>query len=64
MGTITWPRGRLRRLGHPEAPRLVAIRTIVEVAGTDEDHDVLAEALLVLGASEQEIAVAMLGAPG
>ena len=64
MGTTTWPRGRFRRLGRQEATRLVAIRTIVEVAGSEEDHDVLAEALLVLGASEQEIAVAMLGAPG
>jgi hypothetical protein len=64
MGTTTGPRGRFRRLGQQEATRLVAIRTIVEAAGTDEDTDVLAEALLVLGASEQEIAVAMFGTPG
>jgi hypothetical protein len=43
-----------------EASRLIAIRAIVEVAGNQEDHDVVAEALLVLGASEQEITAAML----
>jgi len=43
-----------------EASRLTAIRAIVDVAGNEEDHDVVAEALLVLGASEQEITAAML----
>jgi hypothetical protein len=43
-----------------EASRLIAIRAIVDVAGSEEDHDVVAEALLVLGASEQEITAAML----
>jgi hypothetical protein len=56
---------RRRRLSHPapreEAARLVAIRAIVEMAGTGEDYDVVAEALLTLGASQQEIVSAMLG---
>jgi hypothetical protein len=55
---------RRKRLSHPppreETVRLVAIRAIVEIADTGEDHDVVAEALLILGASRQEIATAML----
>jgi hypothetical protein len=45
------------------ASRLAAIRAIVALAGDDEDHDVVAEALLVLGASPQEIAAATSGRP-
>ncbi len=56
---------RWKRLSHPppreEAVRLVAIRAIVEMADTGEDYDVVAEALLILGASQQEIVTAMLG---
>ena len=44
-----------------EASRLVAIRTIVDLADDDEVHDVVAEALLVLGASQEELTAAMLG---
>jgi hypothetical protein len=40
---------------------LVAIRAIVEIADTGEDHDVVAEALMILGASQLEIVTAMLG---
>jgi len=57
-------RNRSRRHPDQEASRLAAIRTIVDVAGDDEDHAVVAEALLVLGASQQEIAVAMLDTSG
>lgn len=64
MSTTRHVRGRSRRYADQEASRLAAIRTIVEVAGDDEDHAVVAEALLVLGASEQEIAVAMLDTSG
>ncbi len=56
---------RLRRLSQPlpdnEAARLAAIRSIVELVDAGEDCDVVAEALLVLGASPDEILVAMLG---
>ena len=61
MPTTRHGRVRSRRYADQEASRLAAIRTIVDVAGDDEDHAVVAEALLVLGASQQEIAVAMLG---
>ncbi len=61
MGVTGHGRSRIRRYADQEASRLVAIRTIVEAAGDEEDHDVMAEALLVLGASQQEISAAMLG---
>ncbi len=60
MSTTRHGKVRYRRYADQEASRLAAIRTIVDVAGDDEDHVVVAEALLVLGASQQEIAVAML----
>jgi hypothetical protein len=60
MGKNTTHRGISRRMVRSEASRLIAIRAIVDVAGNEEDHDVVAEALLVLGASEQEITAAML----
>jgi hypothetical protein len=44
-----------------EAARLVAIRVIVDLADDDEIYDVVAEALLVLGASEEELTAARLG---
>jgi hypothetical protein len=46
-----------------QASRLVAIRAIVDLAEAegDETHDVVTEALLVLGASQEELAAAMLG---
>jgi hypothetical protein len=60
MGT-----NRLRRRRYAsadeEASRLVAIRVIVDLADNDEVHDVVAEALLVLGASREELTAATLG---
>jgi hypothetical protein len=46
-----------------KASRLVAIRAIVDLAEAEDDeiHDIVAEALLVLGASEEELTAAMLG---
>lgn len=44
-----------------EASRLVAIRAIVDLTDDEEIHDVVAEALLVLGASPEELTAAMLG---
>ena len=58
-------RGRRRpTVGQVAHRRLAAIRAIVDLAEDDEDHDVAAEALLVLGASPQEIAAATSGKPG
>jgi hypothetical protein len=54
-------RNRLRPPVGQTARRLAAIRAIVALAEDDEDHDVAAEALLVLGASPQEIAAATSG---
>jgi hypothetical protein len=64
-GIILGLLAKSKHLWHPsvrrEAARLVAIRAIVEMADTGEDHDVVAEALGILGASAEEIFVAMLG---
>jgi hypothetical protein len=56
-------RGLLRNRADREALRLSAIRTIVVIAGTGEDRDAVAESLLVLGVSTQEMTAAMLGEP-
>jgi hypothetical protein len=64
MTTATRQKGRFRKPVVQEATRLAAIRAIVDLAGDAEDHDVAAEALLVLGASEQEIEAATLGTSG
>jgi hypothetical protein len=61
--TATRIRGRSRKPAGQEATRLAAIRAIVDLAGDDEDHDVAADALLILGASHQEISAATLGPP-
>jgi hypothetical protein len=61
MGTNRLHR-RLYASADQEASRLVAIRLIVDLADDDEVHDVVAQALLVLGASREEITAAMLGA--
>jgi hypothetical protein len=61
MISATRYRARVRKPVDQEASRLAAIRAIVELAGDDEDQDIAAEALLVLGASQQEIAAATLG---
>jgi hypothetical protein len=62
MGYFARRKNRFLSSGDQEASRLVAIRTIVDLAADDEDHDVVAEALLVLGASQTEISTAKLGA--
>ncbi len=58
---------RIRKIFHTsadrEASRLVAIRAIVGLAYDAEIYDVATEALLVLGASEAELMVAMLDDP-
>jgi hypothetical protein len=51
---------RFRRSIGKQAPRLAAIRAIVDLAEDDEDHDVATEALMILGASRHEIAAATL----
>ena len=45
-----------------KAVRLTAIKSIVENADDEEVHEVVAEALLVLGASPEELTAAMFGA--
>jgi hypothetical protein len=62
MITLRREKQSAHRAADQEASRLAAIRAIVELADNDEDHDVAAEALLVLGASRQEMCAAMLGA--
>lgn len=59
--TATRIRGRSRKPAGQEATRLAAIRAIVDLAGDDEDQEVAADALLILGASHQEISAATLG---
>jgi hypothetical protein len=61
MAIFARQRSIFRGSADQEASRLVAIRTIVDLAGDEEDHDIAAEALLILGASEQEINTATLG---
>ncbi len=61
MISATRNRGRVRKPVDREATRLAAIRAIVDLAGDDEDQEVAAEALLILGASHQEISAATLG---
>jgi hypothetical protein len=56
---------RPKPLSHPapreEAARLVAIRAIVDLAENEDDYELMAEALMALGASHDEIRVATLG---
>jgi hypothetical protein len=61
MGTNRLGR-RLYASADQEASRLVAIRVIVDLADDEEVNDVVAGALLVLGASREEQTAAMLGA--
>jgi hypothetical protein len=63
MITLKREKNSFSRTADQEASRLAAIRAIVALAVDDEDHDVAAEALLVLGASQQEMQAALLGAP-
>ncbi len=60
---IAWKHHRSHGSVDQKALRLAAIRAIVDLAEAegDEIHDVVAEALVVLGASEEELAAAMLG---
>ncbi|MGO8861261.1 MAG: hypothetical protein ACLQRH_10935 [Acidimicrobiales bacterium] len=60
MSIFTNTGGSRRRTTH-QASRFAAIRAIVELAPDDEGHDVAAEALLVIGASPDEITAALLG---
>ncbi len=59
---IAWKHHRSHGSVDRKASRLVAIRTIVDLvdAEGDEIHDVVAEALMVLGASQEELTAAML----
>jgi hypothetical protein len=60
MSIFTHTAGWKRRTTH-QASRFAAIRAIVALAPDDEGHDVAAEALLVIGASPDEITAALLG---
>ena len=51
----------LCRSANQEASRLNAIKSIVDTTDDNKVHDVVAEALLVLGASREEQTAAMLG---
>jgi hypothetical protein len=53
-----------RRSVGREGPRLAAIRAIVDLAEDEEGHAVATEALLILGATRQEIAAATLDGGG
>jgi len=59
---MAWKHHRSHGSVDQKASRLVAIRTIVDLveAEGDEMHDVVAEALMVLGASQEELTAAML----
>jgi hypothetical protein len=63
MGNAIRQKNHSRKLADQEASRLVAIRALIELAEDDEDHEVAAEALLVLGASQHEIVAASLDGP-
>ena len=60
---IAWKHGRSHGSVDQKASRLVAIRAIVNLAEAEDDetYDVVAEALIVLGASQEELTAAMLG---
>ena len=61
MGIITKGRSSPNKAAVQQASRLAAIRAIVELANDDdEDYDVAAAALVVLGASPHEICAATL----
>lgn len=55
--------GRTHGSVDQKASRLVAIRAIVNLAAAEDDeiYDVVAEALKVLGGSQEELTAAMLG---
>ncbi len=55
---------RHRRWNAREADRLMAIRAIVSAAGDAETADVMAQSLVALGATQQEIATALQGSAG
>jgi hypothetical protein len=60
MGSATRQRRHSSRASDQEASRLAAIRALIELAEDDEGVDVAAGALLVLGASRDEITAASL----
>jgi hypothetical protein len=51
-----------RRRVDQQSTRFGAIRTIVRLVDDDEDLDVVAGALVVIGATPEEITAALLGA--
>jgi len=53
---------KLLRRADQQSTRFDAIRTIVRMVDDDEDLDLVAGALLVIGASPEEITAALLGA--
>ena len=61
MSTFPERRRHHRRKTDREASRLLAIKSVIDAARDDEDREVLTEALLILGASEPEIAAASFG---
>jgi hypothetical protein len=61
MGIITKGRSSPNKAAAQQASRLAAIRAIVDLADDDdENYDVAAAALVVLGASPNEICAATL----
>ncbi len=61
MGLITKRRSPPNKAGGQQASRLAAIRAIVDLADdNDENYDVVAAALVILGASPHEICAATL----
>jgi len=54
-------RRHYRTLAEQATMRLAAIRAVIDLAGDDDDQEVAAEALLVLGASHTEIEAASFG---
>jgi hypothetical protein len=63
MGVATALRFNDRVSADQVASRLAAIRTIVELAESEEDRDVALDELLILGVSRQELTVAMFDDP-
>jgi hypothetical protein len=61
---LTRGRGLFRKPTSLAAPRLAAIRAIIELAGDSESRDAATVLLLALGASAHEITAATLGLSG
>jgi hypothetical protein len=63
MGVATALRLSGRVSADQVASRMAAIRTIVDLAESEEDRDVALDELLILGVSSQELTVAMFDDP-